>query len=226
MSKRFFKAVSMSAVIACIAGLSHAQEQHHRYVGEQVQLESFDRVQVGDHVRVEDFQALGAEYDLELDRIEVLTENALLQVGSSDGLRELPRPQVVLLSGIVAGDADSRVFISLSAYGTNGFIEQQGEIISISSGPYELEKELKQALRTAKMTELLDPAAATLSCGYSQGNAALEPLGLPEQSEVATYRGGTTCRIAGIAVESDYEFTSRLFGGNTNAAAASISSRR
>ncbi|MBL4698318.1 MAG: hypothetical protein JKX70_05750, partial [Phycisphaerales bacterium] len=31
---------------------------------------------------------------------------------------------------------------------------------------------------------------------------------------------GTTCRIAGIAVETDWEFTDRLFSGNTNASAA------
>ncbi|MHA7814810.1 MAG: M12 family metallo-peptidase [Phycisphaerales bacterium] len=198
-----------------------AQFQHHQLEGTQVQLESLSNIQVGDHVRIEDFQAVGTQYDLELDRIEVLTDDAQLVVGTKDGMIDLPRPEVILLSGIVAGDANSRAFISLSPYGTNGYIEQHGEMVSISTGPYELEKNLEQAIRTAHMADMINPNAVTHGCGYTNGDAAFEPMGLPDQSaSAASPRGGTTCRIAGIAVETDYEFTDRLFNGNTNAAAA------
>lgn len=206
--------------LAMLCASANAQLQHHRMQGEQVQLQSLESVEVGDHVRIENFLAVGTHYDLELDRIEVLTDNAELVVGTSEGMKPLPRPDVVLLSGIVAGDADSRVFLSYSPYGTNGYIQQRGETISVSTGPYKHEQNLAQALRTADIKDLIDPNAVTQTCGYTIGDANLEPMGLPEQSQEPNVARGTTCRIAGIAVETDYEFTNRLFNGNTNASAA------
>ena len=212
--------LTLAAIGAFSAGSLAQQSQHFNLGASQMSLESLAQVQIGDHVRIEDFQVPNAQLDLELDRFEVLTADAELVVGVNGQMRALPRPDVVLLSGIVAGDSDSRVFISLSPFGTNGFIEQHGETISISTGPYEVEKDLQAAIRSAKMNDLIDPNAVTNGCGYTQGDAQLEPMGLPEQSPGEGARGGSTCRIAGIAVESDYEFTDRLFGGNTNAAAA------
>lgn len=210
-----------SLTIGIMGAGALAQSQHFRLQGDQIHLDALTEVEIGDHVRVENFQAVGAEYDFELDRFEVLTDDAELVVGTKDGMVALPRPDVVLLSGIVSGDADSRVFLSYSPYGTNGYIEQNGELISISTGDYDVEKNLQQALRSAHMADMLDPNAITHGCGYTNGDAKLEPMGLPDQSGTATgARGGSTCRIAGIAVESDYEFTERLFGGNTNASAA------
>lgn len=212
----------LAGTVISIATLcANAQLQHHRMQGDQVRLEALESIEVGDHIRIENFSAVGSHYDLELDRIEVLTDNAELVVGTANGMVPLPRPDMVLLSGIVAGDADSRVFISYSPYGTNGYIQQRGEMIAISTGPYELEQELTQALRTAHINDLIDPNAVARTCGYTAGDVQLEPTGLPEQSvDDHGARGGSTCRIAGIAVESDYEFTDRLFNGNTNASAA------
>lgn len=210
-----------SLTIGIMGAGALAQSQHFRIQGNQIHLDALADVEIGDHVRIENFQAVGAEYDFELDRFEVLTDDAELVVGTKDGMIALPRPDVILLSGIVAGDADSRVFLSYSPYGTNGYIEQNGELISISTGEYDVEKNLQQALRSAHMADMLDPNAITHGCGYTNGDANLEPMGLPDQSDTNTgARGGSTCRIAGIAVESDYEFTERLFDGNTNASAA------
>lgn len=213
--------IGAAVSIAMFSTSTLAQMQHHRFQGNQVQLQSLDGIEVGDHVRIENFTAVGKQFDLELDRIEVLTDNAELVLGTADGMKPLPRPDMVLLSGIVAGDAESRVFISYSPYGTNGYIQQRDEIIAISTGPYQHEQNLVDAMRTADVQDLIDPNAVRQTCGYTLGDANLEPSGVPAQSdshEVA--RGGTTCRIAGIAVESDYEFTDRLFNGNTNASAA------
>jgi hypothetical protein len=210
-----------SLTIGIMGAGALAQSQHFSIQGNQIHLDALADVEIGDHVRIENFQAVGAEYDFELDRFEVLTDDAELVVGTKDGMIALPRPDVILLSGIVAGDADSRVFLSYSPYGTNGYIEQNGELISISTGEYDVEKNLQQALRSAHMADMLDPNAITHGCGYTNGDANLEPMGLPDQSDAHTgARGGSTCRIAGIAVESDYEFTERLFDGNTNASAA------
>lgn len=213
--------IGAAVSIAMFSTSALAQMQHHRFQGNQVQLESLDGIEVGDHVRIENFSAVGSQFDLELDRIEVLTDNAELVLGTADGMKPLPRPDVVLLSGIVAGDAESRVFISYSPYGTNGYIQHQGEMIAISTGPYQHEQNLVEALRTADVQDLIDPNAINQTCGYTLGDANLEPVGVPDQfDDHPGARGGTTCRIAGIAVESDYEFTDRLFSGNTNASAA------
>lgn len=218
-SRKHITGAAVSIAVLCAS--AGAQLQHHRIQGNQLGLESLDQVEVGDHIRIENFSAVGAEYDLELDRIEVLTDNAELVLGTAAGMKPLPRPDMVLLSGIVAGDTESRVFISYSPYGTNGYIQQRGEMIAISTGPYELEQELTQAIRTAHIDDLIDPNAITHTCGYTMGDAELEPSGLPVQSDDHQgARGAGTCRIAGIAVESDYEFTNRLFNGNTNASAA------
>ncbi|HCT45671.1 MAG TPA: hypothetical protein DF699_10705, partial [Phycisphaerales bacterium] len=64
--------------------------------------------------------------------------------------------------------------------------------------------------------DLVDPDNGPVSaCGYTNGDVQLEPMGLPEQAVQTTPRGGATCRIAGIAIETDYEYTERLFNGNT-----------
>lgn len=200
--------------------LAQAQIQVHQLNASQLSIDAVDEVLVGEHVRIEQFSIPGAQIDLELDRIEVLTENAQLVLGTSDGMRTLPRPDVVILSGIVAGDAQSRAYLAISPYATNGFIEQNGELISVSTGSYEVEKDLGNALRSARMRDMVDPNAVINACGYDQGDARLEPNGGPIEYPARTDRGVTVCRIAGIAVESDYEFTQRLFDGNTNASAA------
>ncbi|MCR9076001.1 MAG: hypothetical protein NXI07_08170, partial [bacterium] len=142
-----------SLTIGIMGAGALAQSQHFRLQGDQIHLDALTEVEIGDHVRIENFQAVGAEYDFELDRFEVLTDDAELVVGTKDGMVALPRPDVVLLSGIVSGDADSRVFLSYSPYGTNGYIEQNGELISISTGDYDVEKNLQQALRSAHMAD-------------------------------------------------------------------------
>ncbi|MFG0299148.1 MAG: M12 family metallo-peptidase [Phycisphaerales bacterium JB047] len=210
----------------CIAALSTsamAQVDTHRLNGSRIDIESVDTVLVGEHVRIENFDTPKGQLDLELDRVEVLTPDARLELGTANGIVDLPRPEVVVLRGIVAGDADSIAYIAFSPYGTNGFIRQNGELISISTGPYAQGVDLDAALKTAYMADLVDPDEGPISaCGYTAGDVQLEPMGLPEQAAQTTPRGGATCRIAGIAIETDYEYSERLFNGNTSASAAYI----
>ena len=214
--------LSLSALLAGIMTCTaSAQLGTHSLDASDLSLETTRQVLPGEHLRIEKFAIPGGHVDLELDRVEVLTENAQLVLGTADGLRELPRPEVIILSGIVAGDAQSKAYLAMSPYATNGFIEVDGELISISTGPYAQEKNLDTALRAALMGDLINPNDEIYECGYEQGDDRLEPLGPPiEYPADDSARGTSTCRIAGIAVETDYEFTSRIFGGNTNASAA------
>lgn len=216
-----FKSVAYGVGMLCVlAAPVFAQVQSIQISGTQIEHKMVKAVSPGDHVRVENLVIPDGIVDLELDRITVLTPDAQLVVGTKDGPIDLPRPDVVLLSGIVAGNADSTAYLAISPYGTNGFIELNGELISISTGPYAQGKNLLDALKAARMEDVINPDEAPSLCGYTQGDAALEPSGPAIEYVPSADRGAATCRIAGIAVETDWEFTSRLFGGNTDASAA------
>lgn len=219
-------AAGLALGLASISGNAMAQVQSHRLSGNQISINSVDEVLMGEHVRLENFDTPMGMLDLELDRIDVLTDDAQLVLGTAEGIVDLPEPELVVLRGIVAGDAESLAYIAISPYGTNGFIRQNDELVSISTGPYAQGKDLAQALRTAKMSDVIDPDAENRpqdACGYTAGDRRLEPMGLPVvdvSKNQSVNRGTTTCRIATIAVETDWEFTDRLFNGNTNAAAS------
>ena len=202
------------------SAVAQVQVQSTQITGSQIEHDTLKMVEAGDHVRIEQMELPYGTVDLELDRIEVLTRNAELWVGSKDGLARLDRPDVIVLRGIVAGDADSVAYLAISPYGTNGFVQQNGELISISTGPYAQEKELRTALASARMDGLLDPASAPELCGYTAGDKSLEPSGPMIEYPADSTRGVATCRIAGLAVETDWEYTDRLFGGNADASAA------
>lgn len=220
-------AAALLLSLATLCGTATAQVESHRLQGNQIDIQAVDEVLVGEHVRIENFDTPLGKLDLELDRVEILTQGARLELGTADGIVDLPVPDVVVLRGIVAGDADSIAYIAMSPYGTNGFVRKDGELVSISTGPFAQGKDLQAALRTAEMDQLIDANGGPPSaCGYTDGDERLAPMGLPQVKAVgpgetgARGGGGTTCRIATVAIETDYEYTDRLFGGDTNAAAA------
>lgn len=218
----FKSSLICAALIACLASTAVAQVHTTRINGSQIEHTTLRTIQLGDHVRIDRLQLPDGVVDLELDRIEVLTPDAQLWLGTQDGIADLARPDVVVLSGIVAGEADSIAYLAISPFGTNGFIERNGDLISISTGPYAQERELNDALKTARISDVIDLENAPPFCGYEDGNIALEPNGPAVEYPTTQTRGSATCRIAGIAIETDYEFTTRLFGGNANAAAAYV----
>jgi len=216
----FKSIVSGVGTLCVLASLASAQVQSIKISGSQIEHEMVKDVAPGEHVRIERMVIPDGMIDLELDRVEVLTADAQLVVGTNEGFIDLARPEVVVLSGIVAGNADSTAYLAISPYGTNGFIDLNGELISISTGPYAQGKDLLKALKSARMEDVINPEDAPEICGYTQGDAALEPSGPAIEYVPSADRGASTCRIAGIAVETDWEFTDRLFNGNTNASAA------
>jgi Metallo-peptidase family M12/PA14 domain/Bacterial Ig domain len=229
MNRKFSSLVRSvaSITIGLCASASMAQHQASMQIaGSQLQHTMLEQVKHGQHVRVERMPIPDGFVDLELERISVLTSDAQLVVGTENGFEDLERPDVVVLSGVVAG-TDSLAYLAISPYGTNGFIDLNGELISISTGPYAQDQDLRDKLRSAWMSDLVDPNNAPEVCGYTQGDAALEPAGqpiefapMPLQDGDSNARGSSTCRIAGIAIETDWEFTDRLFNGDTNASAA------
>lgn len=164
------------------------------------------------------------QVDLALEAFDVFAPHARVVVGTTDGDMEVGRPNVVLLRGRVVGAEHSSVFLALSPHGTNGWVRTEGESYLISTaGPSVADT------GTVVFAES-SPAAAAIqtrpwTCGVDQLVAqglALPPIdksGLGDDGPAAA-QGGAACRVVEIAIETDWEFTGSLFGGNTDASAA------
>jgi hypothetical protein len=158
----------------------------------------------------------GQTVTLELHAVEVLGEGARVVVSSGEGDREAARPDVVLLAGGVAGVPGATAFLGLSPFGSGGIIEVDGHRHILSSGPFGAG---------------LDPVVYDMDAlpegaiQWREFTCGADLLNQPGKA-VAAWRGGgggvsaLPCRVAKVAVESDYEYTLNAFGGSTDAAAA------
>ena len=152
--------------------------------------------------------------DLEVVRFEVLAPDARIVAASAAGTRPLGRPDLVLLRGRVAGEPGSAVFLGLSPHGTNGYVVTGGATHIISSGP-------AAGGQTTVIHELgaLPPDTLTIR-PFVCGTERLEHPAVPLGGGGGGGEPGGGCRTAEIAVETDWEFTGDLFGGDIVASAA------
>jgi hypothetical protein len=169
---------------------------------------------------------VGGPVTLDLERFEIAAADAQLIVVDEHGAeRPLDTGNLVLLRGTIAGEPGARVFVGVSDFGTNGWIQRDGTLYSISTGrareasPDELE------LRVTDATEIA--FAQTPGCAVEPVNQRFAELAQNMVTNVKSAgdasevdrdpRGGAPCRIVDVAVETDWEFTANLFGGNANA---------
>ncbi len=147
---------------------------------------------------------------LDLAKRDVIDANATLRL-NEDGT--FARPDVVMLGGHVAGDHDSLAYLAFSSSMTIGYIRTGGEQYIISSGP------AGQGMDTviydvAKLPEgainFLDLACNALDVPGREVGAAGRSVSM---------LGSPPCRVADMAIETDTEFRTDLFGGNATAAA-------
>ncbi|MHC4416699.1 MAG: M12 family metallo-peptidase [Planctomycetota bacterium] len=155
--------------------------------------------------------------DLSLERFEIFTPEARIVRASSDGEVEVQRPDVVLLRGAIVGDPGSSVFLGLSPHGTNGVIRTAGRRYIISSGRfadgaatviYDLKALPEGAIHFKGFECGLDQLAGFVPVDPGPGPAAA--AGFPPECGNAAL----------LAVETDWEFTGDLFGGDTEASSA------
>jgi len=176
---------------------------------------AYAQLQGSDKVLVEDFPLGAGEHaTLSLERFEVLAPDATLELGTARGVMPLAKPDVVLLRGSVAGEADSSVFLALSPHGTNGYIETGVTTLVIADA----RRDEHQAV-IYDLGELPEGAIpiVDIACGTDH-LPALEAARVAVDG--AAPEGAAPCRVAKIAVETDYEFTANVFGGDTDASAA------
>lgn len=168
--------------------------------------------------------ALGRDrrVDLELHRVEVFADNARIVLGTPDGDVPLPRPDVTLFSGQVADQPGSLVFLSLSPHGNHGLIRLDDETFVVSSG-----RELNEADAVVYDLNALPPGAIKWrdwTCSIDElpalENARILPAGVDQRASGSTAETPVTWRRVELAIETDWEFTGWLFGGDTGASGA------
>lgn len=163
----------------------------------------------------------GGSVDLLLEPMQVLTPDATVVLGTEDGDMEIGVPDVALFRGTVRGDAGSAVFLSLSDHGTHGIVRSGGGATAIlTSGP------VGAGLPTviADLASFPEPPGFAKGWTCNVGPEHINPLGL-ELGDLHDAGGGTgqrdnPCRVARVAIDSDFEYSSSLFGGDIEASAA------
>ena len=162
----------------------------------------------------------GNDAELVLEPMEMLTPDASVVLGTDEGDFEIGAPDVSLFRGTVAGDASSAVFLSFSPYGTHGVIRSGGSTAILTSGP--VGGQLPMVI--ADLASFPEPPDFAEGWTCNVGPEHINPLGL-DLDHVGHDEGdfgqrNNPCRVASIAIDSDFEYTSLKFGGDINASAA------
>jgi len=158
----------------------------------------------------------GTTTSAHLEKIEPFAPGAQIVVASGRRSWPLDLSDMVLLSGTIDSDPSARVFVSFSAAGVHGIILAQSGDSIISSGP--LGKDLLPVIYNMK--DLPDGAInwVDMPCGLDRLVGARKPR-IVANDHASADRAGP-CRLADIAIETDWEYTANIFGGNTTASAA------
>ncbi len=190
---------------------------------------ALDDVQIGATVRITGVSLArpvgerGAprEASLSLERFTVLNPGAVVFTEGPEGRTLVDTSSIVLLGGSVDGEPGSIAYIGLSDAGVFGFVRAAEGMYSISSGPYNADP-ADGVVAIAHTSEFPEPENDVPPCGYDPRNPDLNPAGAA--IDVLRAPGGDSsrsavCRSVDIAIDTDWEFTNRFFGGNAGVSA-------
>jgi hypothetical protein len=163
----------------------------------------------------------GTPIELQLEQFDVFAPAAVIVAGSADGDLPLPRPHVALFHGQVVGQPDSRVFLSVSPYGVYGVIRTTDDMHVISSGRFSPQSETTMYNLSAL------PEGTIQWQPFTCHSDELPLLAVTQQLETQAGQGeaasrSSACRQCEMAIETDWEFTGSLFGGDTGASSAYV----
>ena len=187
---------------------------------------SFNQVRLGDTVEMAITLQDGTLADLQLERFSPFTPNArIVSVDAQGKEHTIDLSNDVHLRGHIAGDDSQVVYIAITQFGTSGFLEINNDTHVISTGKYNGQAKTSADLSVFP-SNLLQIAPGAQSCAFDINNADLAPFGLQIADDFVKVdddqapQGTPPQRNAEIAIETDYEFTSWLFGGDTTASAS------
>ena len=161
------------------------------------------------------------DVSLSLARFTVLNPGAQV-VSQGDGVtRSIDVSGVVLLEGAVDGEAESRAYIGISEAGVHGFIHTLEGTYSISTGPSDPAN--VGEIGVGFVADIPVDGPLKPFCGFHPMDRRLTPAGAWVAAPRSGSGGGTPrtapCRSVDIAIDTDWEYTSRLFGGNSGVSA-------
>ncbi len=181
--------------------------------------EAYAQLKAQTHALLTDFP-LGSTTDtvtLEVKPFDVYTSDARIVMGTAQGDVPIARPDVLTLQGRVYGDDDSFVYLGISPTVVAGFVEYGGTRHIISSGPYG--SGAKTVIYDlAKVPDGALQWEAFVCQAIEVGNSA-DSLGAEHYTTGDRGLVGQ-CYRATVAVDTDYEYTANLFGGDAVASNA------
>jgi len=178
--------------------------------------------ELGQTVRVR-LPIANGDQTLELTRFNPLAAGArVVEVDAEGNEHNIDLTGLAFYKGAIADDPDALAFVSVMGDRINGFVRSDEGVRVISTGnavadtpiSYELASDLN--LGDGSEYCSADHIQHGFDAGFHPGHTRddMVPTGEDVQS-----RGNPPCRVARIAVETDYEFTA-IFGGNTTQSAA------
>ena len=163
------------------------------------------------------------DVDLELATIDPFEADARLVATGLDAKGRIVERELAAsgthLAGVVAGEADSHAFLSVTDAGTFGYVEIGSRTFIISSGPYGSRLGIASYELTALPEGLIETPAWI--CGTADLPATEIPGGEGGAGGDGGVAGTPPCRQVRVAWETDQEFLAK-FSGNTDAAKAYV----
>lgn len=148
---------------------------------------------------------------LVLEQFEIVSSGGQIVVAGVDGTAAADLGGLRLWRGYVEGQEDSGVYVATSDHFTNGFLRIGEDIDILSSGGRGGEVWLTNA------TEF---PAAVFEAPPCELRTVDGQIPRPHPSTPRSGGEAPPCRVAMLALDTDWEFSDRLFGGDANAAAA------
>jgi hypothetical protein len=187
---------------------------------------SFSLVRLGDIVEMSITLQDGSPVDVELERFNPYTPGAMIVSVDAKGIEHpIDLSSDVHLRGHVVGDESQTVYIAVTQFGTSGFLQLDNQAHVISTGKFTAAPKTSADLSVFP-ADLLDLQPLGQNCAVDVNNPVFNPHGLQigpdatNPNDQLAPMGAAPERQARIAVETDYEFSDDLFGGNTAAAAS------
>lgn len=181
---------------------------------------AFDGVPIGGRVQLSGMALrasahpdLAREVTLGLTRFSVLAPGARVVIAGAGGEEPIDTSGVVLLAGEIAGEPGSLAYIGISDAGIYGFLRTEEGTYSISTGAYDPDVAWDVTVTHASDMAPFEPGP---SCGFHPADPRLSPGGVqaPATGGEGSSLRSQPCRVVEMAIDSDWEYTSRLFGGN------------
>ncbi|MEZ6319380.1 MAG: M12 family metallo-peptidase [Phycisphaerales bacterium] len=187
--------------------------------------ETLGHLAIGQHVLLDNFPMDdGSALDLDLVRFTVLTPESKTIIVDEQGVEhEAGDLGVVLLKGSIVGNPDSTVYVSTSPYGVHGFIKTADATYAISTGPSGADFGHDLGLTVSDAALIRGEESPERVCAVVPGNDKLNQFALPAVAPdgYADHRVRAS-RETEYAIDTDYEYTANIFGGNASAASAYI----